>query len=64
VPEVILNRGLVDGERFGREPGFDGVRAERAERDRRRERGRGGKHTQTSVHRLARSFTIEPTKLG
>ena len=65
VPEVILNRGLVDGERFGREPGFDGVRAERAERDRGRERDRGGKHTQTGVHRLASSLsTIETTKLG
>src|SRR5439155_10834705 len=55
VPQVILNRGLVDGERFGREPGFDGVCAERAERDRRRERDRGGKHTQTGVHWLASS---------
>ena len=65
VPEVILNRGLIDGERFGREPGFDGVRAERAERDRRDERGRGRKHTQTGVHWLASSLsTIETTKLG
>ena len=51
---------LEDGERFGREPGFDGVRAERAER----ERDRGGKHPQTGVHRLASSLsTIETTKL-
>ena len=61
VPEVILNRGLVDDEQFGREPGFDGMRAER---DRRRERDRGGKHPQTGVHPPASSLsTIETTKL-
>jgi hypothetical protein len=50
MPEVILDRGLVDSELFGSKQAFDGVRAERTEPNRRCERDRSGKHTQASVH--------------